>query len=118
MLARSKTEAEVEALMRDIAGPNVRTRCGLHKRLYTFVRDYEQPYLLSGEFAQGLRAAGENDRADYLLDPWNSPYWLRHKCRKGRVAVFVYSLGPNRQRDSSEWEIRGDDIGEPLNRKR
>jgi hypothetical protein len=25
--------------------------------------------------------------------------------------VFIYSFGPNRQRDSSEWEILGDDIG-------
>ena len=50
-------------------------------------------------------------RANYVLDQWNSPYWVRHKCGSGRVTVFIYSFGPNRQRDSSEWEILGDDIG-------
>ena len=61
-------------------------------------------------------AAGEDavSRAGYLLDPWNSPYWIRHKCPQGggrRRAVFVYSFGPNRRRDSTAWEIRGDDLG-------
>ncbi len=118
MLARSMAVAEIDALVEDFAGPKLHTRCGIHKRLYTFMRDYGQTQLLYGEFAQRVRDAGEYDRANYLLDPWNSPYWLRHKCSDGRVAVFVYSFGPNRQRDSSEWEIRGDDVGKPLIRKR
>jgi hypothetical protein len=116
--AREMTFAEIEALASDFAGPELHTRCGIHKRLYTFMRDYGQTHLLYGEFAQRLRDAGEHTRAGYLLDPWNSPYWLRHKCRDGRVAMFVYSFGPNRQRDSSEWEILGDDIGKPLITKR
>ncbi len=112
--AREMTIAEIEALVSDFAGPRLHTRCGIHKRLYTFMRDYGQTHLLYGEFAKQLRDAGEYTRANYLLDPWNSPYWLRHKCSKGRVAVFVYSFGPNRQRDSNEWEILDDDIGSPL----
>ncbi len=115
--ARVMALAEIDALVEDFAGPNLRTRCGIHKRLYTFMRDYGQTQLLYGEFARRLRQAGEYDRANYLLDPWNSPYWLRHKCSGDRVSVFVYSFGQNRQRDSSEWEIRGDDIGKPLTRK-
>ena len=82
------------------------------------MRDYGQTHLLYGEFAERLRAAGEYDRANYLLDPWNSPYWVRHKCSGGRVAAFIYSFGQNRQRDSSEWEIRGDDVGKALIGKR
>ena len=116
-LARYMAKAELEALVEDFAGPKLHTRCGIHKRLYTFMRDYGQPQLVQGEFARLLRDAGESTRANYLLDPWNSPYWLRHKCRNGRVAMFVYSFGPNRQRDSSEWEILGDDIGLALKPK-
>ena len=51
-------------------------------------------------------------RRQYFLDPWNLPYWIRHRCSEGRTtAVFVYSFGPNRRRDSDPGEIRGDDIG-------
>ena len=112
--AAEMARAEIEALVRDFAGPKLHTRCGIHKRLYTFMRDYGQTHLLYGEFAKLLRDDGEYTRANYLLDPWNSPYWLRHKCSGDRVAMFVYSFGPNRQRDSSEWEILGDDVGMAL----
>jgi hypothetical protein len=116
--AAELAQAEIDALVDDFAGPKLHTRCGIHKRLYTFMRDYGQTHLLYGEFAKLLRDNGEYTRANYLLDPWNSPYWLRYKCSGGRVASFVYSFGPNRQRDSSEWEILGDDIGKPLKPKR
>ncbi len=109
---------EIEALATDFAGPELQTRCGIHKRLYTFMRDYGQTHLLYGDFAAIVRASGNHTRANYLLDPWNSPYWLRHKCADGRVAAFVYSLGPNRQRDSSEWQVLGDDLGQYLESSR
>jgi hypothetical protein len=112
--AAEMARAEIEALVNDFAGPKLHTRCGIHKRLYTFMRDYGQTHLLYGEFAKRLRDDGEHTRANYLLDPWNSPYWLRHKCSGDRVVMFVYSFGPNRQRDSSEWEIVDDDIGKSL----
>jgi hypothetical protein len=102
---------EVEALASDFASGRLHTRCGVHKRLYTFLIEYQQPYLLEGEYASLLRVHDEDDRARYLLDPWNSAYWIRHKCDDGRVVRFVYSFGPNRRRDSSEWEILGEDIG-------
>ncbi|MDH3405125.1 MAG: hypothetical protein OEP45_16010, partial [Acidobacteriota bacterium] len=53
------------------------------------------------------------DRARFFMDPWNAPYWLRDRCDKktGRRAIFFYSFGPNRKRDSSVWEILGDDVG-------
>ncbi len=104
---------EIEALKSDFESGRVRSRCSLHKRLYTFVVQYEQDALLRGAFSrleeQGLPA----ERADFLLDPWNSPYWIRDRCDRAtrRRVVFVYSFGPNRRRDSSALEIRGDDIG-------
>ena len=104
-------QMETEALAADFAGPKIHTRCGIHKRIYTFMRNYRQTHLLYGEFSTIVRSSGNNTRANYLLDPWNMPYWLRHKCAAGRVVAFVYSFGPNRQRESSEWEILGDDVG-------
>lgn len=108
---------EVEALAEDFASGRLHTRCGIHKRLYTFVREYQQPYLLEGEFARLLLSRDESARAEYLLDPWNSAYWIRYKCDDGREARFVYSFGPNRRRDSSVWEISRDDIGTYLQTK-
>lgn len=106
-------QAEIEAIRRDFASGRASTRCNLHKRLYTYVVEYDETGLLDGEFSrlrnQGLPA----ERADYLIDPWNSPYWLRDRCdrRTGKRYTFVYSFGPDRNRDSSETEIRGDDVG-------
>jgi hypothetical protein len=108
---------EIEALSADFNGPRLHTRCGIHKRLYTFMVEYGQPYLRQGEFAQLANANDAAARAAYLLDPWNSPYWIRHQCAKDRSVAFVYSFGPNRQRDSSEWDVRGDDIGAHLRLK-
>ncbi len=109
--SRRAAEVEIRALRSDFAHERVRTRCGVHKRVYTFRAEYGQTYLSAGRFA-GLVAGGLDDRrARFFLDPWNMPYWVRHQCADGREAVFVYSFGPNRRRDSSPWEIRGDDIG-------
>jgi hypothetical protein len=105
--------SELNALKEDLESGRVQVRCGLHKRLYTFVREYDQTYLNSGEFSE-LRMQGiPEERIEYFLDPWNSPYWIRHRCaaRKGLNTTFVYSLGPNRRRDSTRTEIDGDDIG-------
>lgn len=115
---RAAARLEVAALARDFESPKLHTRCGIHKRLYTFVREYGQTYVLEGEFAALVRDRGDPGRADYLLDPWQSPYWLRHKCDDGQSATFVYSFGPNRRRDSTEWEIREDDIGAFFSKRR
>ncbi len=91
------------------------TKCGVHKRLYTLVQQKKYARRLpemsfAGRVSQGL----PKSRAEYFLDPWNSPYWVRDRCDKktNRRVVFVYSFGPNRSRDSSRWEILGDDIGQ------
>ena len=107
-------EAELSALARDFLGPNLHTRCNIHKRLYTFAREYGQTYVFDGEFAQTALRSGDTKRARFALDPWNSAYWIRHTCENGREAVFVYSFGPNRRRDSSDWALAGDDIGVDL----
>jgi hypothetical protein len=104
---------EAEALRRDFLSGGLRTGCGLHKRVYSYVEKYGVTDLNRGEFA-GLSSQGlPEERAAFFIDPWNSPYWIRDKCLRagGRRAVFVYSFGPNRRRDSTLWEIRGDDVG-------
>lgn len=107
-------QIELEALKRDFLSDTVKTRCNRHKRLYTFMVEYGQEGLLEGDFA-ALQAQGlAEERAAFLLDPWNSPYWLRDRCiqdgERKRV-VFVYSFGPNRKRESTVFEIGGDDVG-------
>jgi hypothetical protein len=86
----------------------------LHKRVYTFVekKKYARP-LTEGSFTRLVDRGLPEARAEFFLDPWNSPYWIRDRCDEdnGRRVVFVYSFGPNRSRDSSRWEILGDDIG-------
>ena len=111
---------ESEALKRDLEdlgkakGEPVITKCGIHKRVYTLVqdKDYAQP-LQEMSFRELAQQGLPEARAEFFLDPWNSPYWIRDRCDKseGRRVVFVYSFGPNRSRDSSRWEILGDDIG-------
>ena len=105
------TRAEIAALVTDFESPRLHTRCNIHKRLYTFMREYNQPYLVRGEFSEFVVASGDTTRARYLLDPWNSPYWVRHRCTSDTTVAFVYSFGPNRRRDSTDRAIGGDDIG-------
>ncbi len=107
------TRGELVALKRDFLSGGVKTRCNRHRRLYTFKEKYDQDYLLEGEFASLIAQGLPEERADFFLDPWNSPYWIRDRCDSdaGRRIVFVYSFGPNRRRESSRWEILGDDVG-------
>ena len=116
-LARLESEALKNDLqtLGEAKGKPVITKCGIHKRVYTLVqkKKYARP-LPKMSFA-GLAERGLPEaRAEFFLDPWNSPYWIRDRCDKktGRRVVFVYSFGPNRSRDSSRWEILGDDIGQ------
>jgi hypothetical protein len=109
---------EVEALRRDFVTAATLHRdggstCGTHQRLYGYLHDRDADWLTSGSFVRLVERGLPEERADFLLDPWNSPYWIRDRCddATGRRVAFVYSLGPNRRRDSSPWEIRGDDVG-------
>lgn len=112
-------EAEVEALRQDfLAMSNVErerfpTKCGLHKRVYSFVEKYRRDKLREGRFGALQGQGMSEERAAFFIDPWNAPYWVRDRCRKsrGKRSIFVYSFGPNRRRDSSYWEVLGDDIG-------
>ena len=115
------TRTEVEALKNDLVeladarGTTSITKCGFHKRVYTFVEKKKRARpLTEGSFTGLVNRGLPEARAEFFLDPWNSPYWIRDRCDKdeGRRVVFVYSFGPNRSRDSSRWEILGDDIGE------
>ena len=104
---------EVAALRRDfldLGAKKAVSECGQHKRLYTLVRKADLRELEPG-FFMSLTAQGLSEvRSHYFIDPWNSPYWVRHKCSAGRVRVTIYSFGPNRRRDSDAHRIGGDDI--------
>jgi hypothetical protein len=113
---------EIQALGQDIGKlfqtrrGGMRRKRGIHKRVYSYVQKYgdEGAFALnSGAFA-GLFAQGlPEDRASYFLEPWNAPYWIRKRTHKpsGYVIVSADSFGPNSRRESTEWEILGDDIG-------
>ena len=115
-LAKIESEALGDDLetLGEAKGKLVITKCGIHKRVYTLVqkKDYARP-LPNMSFVDLAERGLPEARAEFFLDPWNSPYWIRDRCDKktGRRVVFVYSFGPNRMRDSSHWEILGDDIG-------
>ncbi len=107
------TRAELAALKGDFLSGEVKTRCNRHRRLYTFKEKYDQDAMLEGQFAALVAQGLPEERADFFLDPWNSPYWIRDRCDSDdeRRIVFIYSFGPNRRRESSRWEILGDDVG-------
>ncbi len=104
---------EVEAISQDFENGLAATRCNLHKRLYAFVIEYEQADLLTGSYSQLQSQGLPAERAEFFLDPWNSPYWIRDRCDRlnNKRVTFIYSFGPDRQRDSTRTEILGDDIG-------
>ena len=110
---------ELEALQTDfleraeLRGGRLPVRCGVHKRLYTFAEHYRQRFLLRGRFSALTGQGLPEERAAFLIDPWNNPYWIRSRCSddRSRRTVFLYSFGPNRRRDSSKWEALADDVG-------
>lgn len=114
----AQTERELDALRRDFQSGEVEADCNLHKRLFSFKEKYEQDYLLEGAYS-GLVADGMPlARANYFIDPWNSPYWIRDRCQGDHRVRFIYSFGPNRGRDSDRWRIKGDDTGVYLSDER
>ena len=106
------TTQELEALRIDFKRFGRRHRCGVHKRLYTYVDQYLAPQLLAGKFAQLTQQGLPEQRAAFLLDPWNTAYWVRDNCATSAYArtTYLYSFGPNRRRDSTKWEVGGDDV--------
>ncbi len=83
----------------------------INKRIYSYVEKYDEEDLYDGAFAALTRQGLPEDRAQFFLDPWNSPYWIQCTSKDGRRFHYVYSFGPNRRRESTEWEILGDDVG-------
>lgn len=106
---------ELEALAADF-GVRSRTisKCGNHKRVFSWAEKYDKvDQLRAGRFAGLVEQGLPEARGEYFIDPWNTAYWIRHKCSKSRKReiAFLYSFGPNRRRDSTEWELLGDDVG-------
>jgi hypothetical protein len=117
--ANARARREAEALRTDFLemaarnGDQPVTDCELSKRIYTYVVQYRKPELGRGAFAGLAGPEMPAARAEYFLDPWNSPWWIRDTCDEDTQErrIFVYSFGPNRRRDSSRWELQGDDVG-------
>ncbi|MGQ0835428.1 MAG: hypothetical protein ACT4O5_11015 [Gammaproteobacteria bacterium] len=106
--------AELSALSADLTHLLTGSRCGIHKRLYTLASDRGWDTLHAGQLARLAARGVPQARIQYLLDPWNSPYWLRDRCvdqAEGHRLAYVYSFGPDRRRDSNARGIAGDDIG-------
>jgi len=103
-------QQEVAALAEDFRTKRLRSRCGVHKRIYTFVEEYGARRMESGAF---WASAAPDQRRRFYLDPWHMPYWVRHRCAGGAdEEILVYSFGPNRSRDSTASVLRADDIGQ------
>ncbi len=85
--------------------------CDTHARLYSFVEEAPVPELRRLSFAALAEQGAERERIHFFLDPWNGAYWLRDECdERGSRSASLYSLGPNRRRDSTASAIGGDDV--------
>jgi len=110
-------KAELEALNNDFRHyKEKKIRCGFHKRVYTYAQITNRKNLTEGSFAGLMQQGLPEDRAEFFLDPWNYAYWVRNNCAADGhdKAMYLYSFGPNRRRESTRWEIRGDDIAIPI----
>jgi hypothetical protein len=104
---------ETEALMRDVnAGPAATEELldpdrSIHKRFFTAIADgYINPGFLP--LYQRIQC-GKSQQ--YFLDSWGMPYWIRVDADgDGGRRLQIYSMGPNRRRDSSDENVAGDDI--------
>lgn len=105
---------ETRALAEDFQVRRLRSRCGVHKRIYTFVEQYGARRMDRGSYVALPDPGGVHaERRAYFLDPWNQPYWIRDDCDAltQRRVTFVYSFGPDRRRNSRAAGIGGDDVG-------
>ena len=115
------TQAETDALARDFEriarrpGGRLASSCDVHKRVYSYTEKYGGRVLDNGTFAGLVPGGLPEERAEFFLDPWNGPYWIRDRCADSDEErprrTFVYSFGPNMKRDSSQTRLAGDDIG-------
>lgn len=107
-------DVELRAIAGDVAAAGLGERCGVHARLYAYVQRGEIRFDVKSEFRQLATRGLPEGRARFFLDPWNSPYWIRDVCAQGarQRQVLIYSLGPNRRRDSRALRIHADDLGQ------
>jgi len=109
---------ELKALHQDFTSGKTHSQsCGFHRRIFTLTQKNGQTYLYKGEFAQLVEQGLSAQRAGFFLDPWNYAYWIRSNCAVDDRpdTTYLYSFGPNQRRDSTHWEIRGDDIAVVVN---
>ncbi len=112
-------QTEVEQLHKDfmflVSGEYglPRLQCGFHRRVYTAVNLYDiYDRFDTGYFASLTQQGLEEERATFFIDPWNSRYWITDQCTDSNSRILVvYSLGPDRKRQSIGSQIKGDDIG-------
>lgn len=114
-------QAETEAMAADFEaiaerpGGLLTSSCNVHRRVYTYWDKYRSEELSNGALSGLTRSGMPSERAEFFLDPWNYPYWIRDRCAdsdSGRPRrTFVYSFGPNMKRDTTGLELSGDDIG-------
>lgn len=90
----------------------------LHTRVSSFARNHEADRLHFGKFSVAADSEGAKNRASFFLDPWNTPYWVVMTGNDERITTTVYSLGPNRRRDSSSHSMKGDDVGITIHTQR
>ncbi len=86
------------------------TQCNFHARIHSIDRRVRLERLHEGAFSQ-VAGLSSPARARYFLDPWDMPYWLSDQCDSAARYILLYSFGPNRRRDSTHWEVGGDDVG-------
>jgi hypothetical protein len=110
--AVAEARVELASLAADLARVRLPDAPGRHQRLYTIGRQERWSILLGGRFVALVDAGLPEDRARFLLDPWDGPYWLRYeRLGDGTCRALLYSFGPNRLRDSAGFELAGDDLG-------
>ncbi len=107
------TRTEIRTLEPDLRAliGEERDLCGRHDRLSSIAQLYPTDTLNAGRFVRLTRQGLPTERAEFFIDPWSTAYWVRANCNDTRDKIFIYSFGPNRRRDSSRWELGGDDIG-------
>jgi len=111
-------QLELEALKKDFILKINETKKmpfqnNVHLRIFTSVKRYNLKWLYENEFAKQAKQGNTKNRSEFFIDPWNMPYWVLFKSDKktGRKRFILYSFGPNRKRDSDNWNVKGDDIG-------
>jgi hypothetical protein len=115
--AKQTTAIEIAALEHDFTNivfdkdPPSWTKENRHYRIFTLIRKKDVDSLRDGNFVDAAIASGDEDRAQFFIDPWKTAYWTRLRKRSGEMVITLYSFGPNRRRDSTRGELRGDDIG-------